>query len=217
MISIQNLSFSYNKQPVLHNFSWDIPSGTFVLLQGPSGCGKSTLLRLLAGLSVPCEGSVTHNGKTFAAENATLLRRRVAYMQQIPVMVEGSIRENVLLSFRYAPPGTLPLQDEKLRILLERLHLGNLSLDAEGEELSVGQKQRLTFLRLLLMKPDVFLLDEPVASLDRESAAVLMEQVTALHRDERKTIIFVSHAEHASVGEETRRFRLYRDHAEELR
>jgi len=217
MISIQNLSFSYNKQPVLHNFSWDIPSGTFVLLQGPSGCGKSTLLRLLAGLSVPREGSVTHNGKTLSAESATQLRRSVAYMQQIPVMVEGSIRENVLLSFRYAPPGTLPLQDEKLRILLERLHLGNLSLDAEGEELSVGQKQRLTFLRLLLMKPDVYLLDEPVASLDRESAAVLMEQVTALHRDERKTIIFVSHVEHTSVGEAARRFRLYRDHAEELR
>lgn len=168
-----------------------IAGGDSVLIHGASGSGKSTLLRILARLEAPQSGSIFFGGHDIASIPAPEYRRRVAYLQQLPVMLEGSIRENYLLPFRFTDQEA-PSDDVLLEQLAE-VELQDLVLDASASELSVGQKQRLALLRLLVMRPDVLLLDEPTASLDATSAAQLMRAVTRQMDAQRLTMLIVSH------------------------
>ena len=197
MITVQNLSFAYTLQPILKDVSFRVEKSDFVVIRGESGFGKSTLLRLLAKLEVPQSGVIFFHEKPYADIPSATLRRRVAFLHQRPVIVTGSIRENLLLGFRFQT--TAPPADEVLSSHLRRARLEALSLDASALELSIGQQQRLALLRLLLLKPEVLLLDEPTASLDALSAQVIMEWLASLNRDDGATIILVSHGDTDSV------------------
>ncbi|MBE0642493.1 MAG: ATP-binding cassette domain-containing protein [Bacteroidetes bacterium] len=203
MLHIDQLSFAYKETPVLRDLSLQVARGDAVLIRGASGCGKSTLLRLLARLEAPQRGSILLDGIDVTTIPAPAYRRRVAYLQQLPVMVEGSIRDNLLLAFRYA--GDPPPDDGDLRMQLAEVELQDITLDAAATELSVGQKQRLALLRLLSMHPDVLLLDEPTASLDSTSAAQLMNVVKRQLDAHALTLLIVSHQD---LPFEERRLRL---------
>ncbi len=193
MIQIDHLTFAYNDEPVLRDLSLTVARGDALLIRGASGCGKSTLLRVLARLEAPRSGSIRLDGIDVADIPSPAYRRRVAYLQQLPVMLEGSIRENLLLPFRYgadSAPG-----DDVLRAQLAEVELHDAELDAPATELSVGQQQRVALLRLLLMKPDVLLLDEPTASLDAASASLLMQLVNRQLHQHSHTMLIVSHQE----------------------
>lgn len=211
LISAESLSFSYGVLAVLREASFDVGEGEYILLRGESGCGKSTLLRLLAKLESASGGTLRFRGDDYVSIPATSLRRKVAYLQQLPVMIQGSIRENLLLSFRFAPhdrSGTgsgLPTAEAPGE-LLARANLNGLDLDAPAGALSVGQKQRIAMLRLLLMNPDVLLLDEPTASLDAASAGIIHAWLRELHEDEGKTIVHVTHAERHAFSPSVRRW-----------
>jgi putative ABC transport system ATP-binding protein len=198
MISAESVAFSYGDAPVLRDVTFAIAEHDFVVLRGESGCGKSTLLRLIARLEVPSGGRLLLHGQDYASISATTLRRRIAYLQQTPVMISGTIRENLLLSFRFTAKGATPPTDTILTEFLQRARLSSVDLDAPAEALSVGQKQRLALLRLLLMKPEVLLLDEPTAALDVDSAAVIHDWLLELRSEEGCAIVQVTHArEHA--------------------
>ncbi|MFZ1729162.1 MAG: ATP-binding cassette domain-containing protein [Bacteroidota bacterium] len=191
MLNIENLSFSYNETPVLRDLALQVSQGDAVLIRGASGCGKSTLLRILARLEAPQCGSITLGGTDVTAIDAPAYRRRVAYLQQLPVMLEGSVRDNLLLAYRFSTD--TPPTDESLLAKLADVELRDIALDASAAELSVGQQQRLALLRLLEMRPEVLLLDEPTASLDPASAAQLMHAVTRQIDAHRLTLLIVSH------------------------
>lgn len=190
-LRIRDLTFRYGDTAVLSNLVLDLRRNDVLLLTGPSGAGKSTLLRVLARLLEPEAGTILLNGERRENIEPTRYRRRVAYLQQQPVMVPGSVRDNLLLSFRFGsadPPGS-----EQLGELLERTALSGVGLDHSAAELSVGQQQRIALLRLLLMEPDVLLLDEPTASLDDEAARLLMEAVAAAREQAERAVLLVSH------------------------
>jgi putative ABC transport system ATP-binding protein len=195
LIGLRDVAFGYGGDDVLRGVTAEVRRGDFIVVRGPSGGGKSTLLRLLARLEVPRSGALFCDGAPYDDIPATVLRRRIAYLQQLPVILPGSVRENLLLSCRFAQPPTPTPGDVELRAQLERARLGSVDLEAPAEALSVGQKQRLAFIRLLLMRPEAMLLDEPVASLDLESAAILHAWMAELHARSDVTLLLVSHAQ----------------------
>lgn len=181
---------------ILDNANLDVPGGAFVLLTGPSGAGKSTLLRLFCRLEEPQAGAVLLRGHPVSELPPPLLRRRVAYLQQSPTVMPGTVRENLLLPFSFkSAAGAAPPDDAALSALLARLAAADIPLSQEAATLSVGQRQRLCLARALLTKPEILLLDEPVSALDAESARAVMDAAEGFCLDDGGTVLLVSHAE----------------------
>jgi putative ABC transport system ATP-binding protein len=217
MIELRNISFSYGAAPVLADLSLRIGRGEYALLRGESGCGKSTLLRLLCRLETPREGALLLDGEPYDALPPRALCRRLALLQQLPVMMEGSIRDNILLSQRYAGAEGNGLTDAELRDMLQRAKLADMDLDASADALSVGQKQRIALLRLLVMRPDALLLDEPTSALDEESAAIIMDWIREWNETRGTTVVLVSHGNVNALPEAVRRYRMDAGRVEEER
>ncbi len=180
---------------VFRDLSLDIASGLFVLVRGPSGAGKSTLLRLLCRLEDPTSGEVLFDGRPVTELSPELLRRQVPYTQQQPVLLPGSVRENLLLPFSIKANRDLPRPDDAaLEAHIRSFHLRGVSLEQQALALSVGQRQRLCLIRAMLLSPRALLLDEPTAALDPESAAAVHGDLERLH-SQGLTMIMVSHGE----------------------
>lgn len=155
-------------RPILQDVSLSIPDRTITCIIGPSGAGKSTLLRLLNRLEEPSHGSVAYRGQAVTAIAPTVLRRRVGLVLQTPVMLPGTVRQNLEAGLSLQGR-SLPNPEEWLR----RLGLSPGVLDRPAADLSGGEKQRVSLARTLVTESETLLLDEVTASLDPDSAAVV--------------------------------------------
>ncbi|MBH0007457.1 type I secretion system permease/ATPase [Psychrobacter sp. SWN149] len=165
------MTFNYqgNDRPAINVPKLVIKPGERIAILGPIGSGKSTLLKVLAGLYAPTEGRVLLDGLDIHQISRDTLSERLGYLQQDHRLFQGTLRENLLIGM--AAPDDDILQDTLNRTGLINLvssHSSGLDLPISegGKGLSGGQKQLVAFTRLLLTKPDVFLLDEPTASMD---------------------------------------------------
>ena len=165
------LTFNYqgNDRPAITVPQLSIKPGERIAILGPIGSGKSTLLKVLAGLYAPTEGRVLLDGLDIHQISRETLSERLGYLQQDHRLFQGTLRENLLIGM--AAPNDDVLQETLHRTGLINLvssHSSGLDLPISegGKGLSGGQKQLVAFTRLLLTKPDVFLLDEPTASMD---------------------------------------------------
>src|ERR1700738_3877905 len=172
----------------------DVRKGEFVSLLGPSGCGKSTALRLIAGLSAPTSGSI---GVSRAAGEASAGRAVGFVFQEPTLMPWTSVRENVRLPLKLAH---VPAAEANARIdeALTQVGLSEFAA-AYPRELSGGMKMRVSLARALVTDPDILLMDEPFAALDEITRFRLNNDLLALWRDLRKTVIFVTHSVFESV------------------
>ena len=165
------MTFNYqgNDRPAIVVPQLVIKPGERIAILGPIGSGKSTLLKVLAGLYAPTEGRVLLDGLDIHQISRETLSERLGYLQQDHRLFQGTLRENLLIGM--AAPNDDVLQETLNRTGLINLvssHSSGLDLPISegGKGLSGGQKQLVAFTRLLLTKPDVFLLDEPTASMD---------------------------------------------------
>jgi putative ABC transport system ATP-binding protein len=195
LIRFLQVTFAHpGKKPVLSELSFTAGPHDLVLITGPSGAGKSTLLKLPCRLLSPTAGRIDLSGRPVEDLPVTELRRRLTYLPQTPVMLPGSVRHNLDFSFDFKSARDRPRpRDEYLRTRLDELGLSGVSLDDEADRLSVGQAQRVSLLRALLVEPEALLLDEPTSALDHQSAEKVMEVVTALNREGRLGLWLVSH------------------------
>ncbi len=195
ILECEDVDFAHPGKPLLfRRVNLSVKIGDFLLVTGPSGSGKSTLLRLLARFVPPTAGIIRFHGKSIEDYPASQLRRRVAYLHQSPVLVEDSVRGNLLLPFTFkANEHLVPPDDGFLEQSLEAFLLRGLSLDQPALGLSGGQKQRLCFLRSVLLEPEIMLLDEPISALDPESRKAVEAIIETLCRDRGITVIAVSH------------------------
>jgi len=167
VLELRGVRHRYDGRVVLDLERFAVPPGALIAIVGPNGAGKSTLLRLLALLERPTEGAVLLDGRP--ADLA--LRRRVTLVEQRPVLLRGTTREN--LEFGLRVRGIRRTEVNRLvDNVAGRLGITPL-LDRRRHELSDGEVQRIAVARALAVEPDVLLLDEPASSADRAAAQSL--------------------------------------------
>lgn len=171
----------------------DVPAGQTTALIGPSGGGKTTVLRLMIGLLRPDAGSVWLGERALEASNLEELRRTIGYVVQ-----EGGLfphldaAANVTLMARHLrwPAARIRARLDEL-LVLARLP-GDL-LARYPLQLSGGQRQRVSLMRALMLDPELLLMDEPLGALDPLVRAELQEDLAAIFRSLRKTVVLVTH------------------------
>jgi putative ABC transport system ATP-binding protein len=196
LLAFERVCFCYPEAAaaVLSDLSFAVAGGGFMGIFGPSGTGKSSLLRLACYLEIPQSGTIRFDGRPVQQYAPEQLRRQVALVPQVPVMVPGSVRENLLLPFAFKANSHLePPEDPALVAALAECQLDHLSLGQEASKLSVGQRQRLTILRAMLLEPKVLLLDEPTSALDSENAQRVLDMLTRLNQQQGVTVLMVTH------------------------
>ena len=167
VLELRGVRHRYDGRVVLDLERFAVPPGALIAIVGPNGAGKSTLLRLLALLERPTEGAVLLDGRP--ADLA--LRRRVTLVEQRPVLLRGTTRQN--LEFGLRVRGIRRTEVNRLvDNVAGRLGITPL-LDRRRHELSDGEVQRIAVARALAVEPDVLLLDEPASSADRAAAQSL--------------------------------------------
>ncbi len=184
-------------RPLVDGVDLDVSAGEIVGLVGPSGSGKSTLLRLGNRLLSPASGRVEFDGQDIAAVDPRTHRRRVQLLLQKPVVFDGTVADNLRLAARFGQVN--PPDDAAMRDLLVRAGLDADRLDQAADSLSVGQQQRLSLARSLLLGPRVLLADEPTAALDRSTASQILQTIRGLVDEDSLSVLLVGHV----VGEVT--------------
>ncbi|MBA4502635.1 ABC transporter ATP-binding protein [Marinobacterium marinum] len=191
---LDNLSKTFAGQPAVDRISLHIEQGEFVALLGPSGCGKTTLLRMLAGFESVSEGSIRLQGGILADRDVHLppeQRRMGMVFQSYALWPHMTVQQNVgyPLKMKKMPESE---RQARIREALEAVQLTHLA-DRAPKDLSGGQRQRVALARCLVTEPDVVLLDEPLANLDRHLRASMEETFRAFHRRTGATMIYVTH------------------------
>lgn len=194
VLSLQNISFSYNRTPVLQNVSYDFEMGKMYCIVGKSGAGKTTLLSLLSGLAAPKKGEILYNGKNVAKIDKYVFRSRYigVVFQSFNLITQYTALENVILSMDVAGYKT---KDKKKRALelLESVGLDEEEANRRVLKLSGGQQQRVAVARALSYDPDIILADEPTGNLDAETQNEIMNIFRTL-TNQGKCVILVSHS-----------------------
>ncbi|MFE4526698.1 ABC transporter ATP-binding protein [Streptomyces anulatus] len=205
-LGLEEVSRSYGRRgsgrrtTALDAVSCSVPAGSFTAVVGPSGSGKSTFLQVAAGLDRPTSGTVriagTDLGSLSEAALTRLRRDRIGFVFQshaLNLVPSLSIEENVVLPLVLGgadPGGTDVLA--RGRELLARVGLAGRGGDGPST-LSGGQQQRVAVARALVTEPEVIFADEPTASLDPESAALVLALLRDAVRIEGRTVVMVTH------------------------
>jgi putrescine transport system ATP-binding protein len=170
--------------------SLDIRAGEFFALLGPSGCGKTTLLRMLAGFETPDAGKILLNGKDIAR---VLPHQRPVNMmfQNYALFPHLSVRDNIAFGLKRAGMPR-PEIDSRVAEMVALVKLEGLE-KRKPDQLSGGQKQRVALARSLARRPQVLLLDEPLAALDKKLRESTQLELTELQRRLGMTFIIVTH------------------------
>lgn len=174
------------KTHALKDINLSIDNNEFVSIVGPSGCGKSTMLRLISGLIKPSEGSLYLDDEKIEGPSS----RKGMVFQNPTLFPWLKVGENVGFS------GNLKngedIDEKTIDLMLEKVGLEDFK-NSYPKELSGGMAQRVSLIRTMIMKPEVFLLDEPLGSLDAFTRMNMQDEILKLWQEERNLMIMVTH------------------------
>ena len=194
ILSLQSISFSYDKTPVLKDISYEFEKGKMYCIIGKSGAGKTTLLSLLSGLATPTAGDIVYNGKSISKIDKYIFRSRYigVVFQSFNLITKYTALENVILSMDVSG-AKIKNKKQKAFELLDSVGLDEDEANRRVLKLSGGQQQRVAIARALSYDPDVILADEPTGNLDRDTQKEIMGIFREL-TDAGKCVILVSHS-----------------------
>jgi len=194
-ISFDGVQFSYESSGpvILKNISFNVVPGKSLAIIGATGSGKSTLVKLLLRFYEPSHGEIKVSGKSIIDWNRADLRKHISYLPQEVYLFEGSLRENLQLGKSDVSDEFLLEQCRKSLLwdLIESRGGLDLSIQEGGQNLSLGERQLVSFARTLVLNPQVLVLDEATASLDNTSESKLIEAMSVLMQG--RTSIIIAH------------------------
>lgn len=200
-ICFDQVGFSYGGNPVLRDFSLTLSGREKVGVMGESGVGKSTVLRLLLRFWNPQQGQITVNGIPIQEISLNELRRRIALLEQETFLTSGTLGENIALGKPDAAREEIreAARQAGLADFIETLPQGyDTPMGEMGARLSGGERQRVGIARVLLLNPDVIVMDEPTSSLDVLHEKELLQTLEEACRD--KLLLLVSHRPSTLTG-----------------
>ncbi|MCH5184585.1 MAG: ABC transporter ATP-binding protein [Oscillospiraceae bacterium] len=173
------------------NVSLSIDKGEFICLLGPSGCGKSTLLNAVAGFDPVTEGSVKIDGEEVVKPSLEY----VTIFQNYGLLPWRTVLKNVELGLESKKFSKKLSKEQRRKIAEKYIDLVNLSefKYSHPNRISGGMKQRVAIARALAVSPEIIFMDEPFGALDAITRMKLQEDILRISKEERKTIIFVTH------------------------
>ncbi len=191
-LSIQQVGKRFlSRGTIVHAMSevnLDVNEREFLTIVGPSGCGKSTLLNILSGLYPPSSGKVFYQGDLIRGLNS-----EIGYVtQQDNLLPWRTLRKNVMLPLEFRGESISNGAADRVQFLIDKVGLSGFE-NHYPHELSGGMRQRVNIIRTLVCNPRVILMDEPFGPLDAQTRLTLQNQLLELWREERKTIVFITH------------------------
>lgn len=191
---VDNVELTIGGRTVLRSARLEMRQGEFVVLTGPSGSGKSALLNVMLGMLLPRSGTVSLYGVNINGVSVDDITREVAVVPQHPLILTGTLRDNLIYGCDTVPPDTLLLElIEALDLYSEGERQSGAILDrplgVQGRELSGGERQRIAVARALARQPAVLLLDEPTSALDAAREALVFARI----RERVSTLLVITH------------------------
>jgi len=181
MIELKNVSYAYNEKPVLVDISCSISKGERIVLLGVNGCGKSTLLKIIGGLIFPDKGTYTFKDRVIDRsffkneEYRRSFRRSVGVLFQSPdvMLFNPTVYDEIAFSLRQISENELLIK-EKVEHWIDLLNIKKYERSFPLE-LSGGEKQKVALASILVIEPELLLLDEPMANLDPRSQGEIID------------------------------------------
>lgn len=193
-ITVENLAFQYDSEPVLENISYHLDSGEFVTLTGENGAAKSTLIKATLGILKPKVGKVT-----ISPTNIDHKKLRIAYLPQQIASFNAGFPSTV---YEFVKSGRYPRQgwfrkltkhdEEHIRVSLESVNMWENRNKRIGS-LSGGQKQRVVIARMFASDPDIFILDEPTTGMDTGTTDTFYQLMHHNAHHHNKSVLMITH------------------------
>lgn len=196
LLSFKDVSFKYPAgKEVLHDINFQLQRGKTYAFVGPTGGGKTTTASLFARLYDPTQGEIFLNGNDLRSYTPAELSKKIGFILQEPFLFNGTVRDNIL----YGNEAYKLFENEQLKQVLKNEGLENLvnrfeegldtKIAAGGDSMSLGEKQLIAFIRAVLRKPDLLILDEATANIDTITEKLLEDILQKLPEATTKVII----------------------------
>ncbi|BEL72820.1 MULTISPECIES: iron efflux ABC transporter ATP-binding subunit FetA [Serratia] len=190
ILRLDDIHYQIDNQVILDSVSFTLGEGEFKLITGPSGCGKSTLLKIISSLMDPTSGNLYFDGRAIAEMSPEAYRKQVSYCFQTPALFGNAVYDNLALPYQIRQQSP---DERKMQADLARFGLPEAMLTKSINELSGGEKQRVSLIRNLQFMPRVLLLDEITSALDEENKRNVNEIVHQLVAEHRLAVLWVTH------------------------
>lgn len=195
-IVLENVYKRFGAVTAVNNLSLEIPSGSFTTLLGPSGCGKTTTLRAIAGLENPTEGTIWIGDQcVFSGKEGKYVpagkRQLGLVFQSYALWPHLTVYDNIGFGLQIAKISSSEIK-RRVMATAKTLQIDDL-VERYPSELSGGQQQRVAIARVLVMEPNVLLLDEPLSNLDSKLRMDMRAELKRLHVETGSTIVYVTH------------------------
>jgi len=188
VLKIDNISFGYDDNLIIKNFSLEVEKGECIGIKGNSGSGKSTILRLIAGLEKVKSGNIIIDGRDITDTPA--FNRNIGYVfQSFALFPHLTVKQNILFGINHLSRNE---KQKKLAYVTDMLEIAYY-INRFPHELSGGQKQRTAIARTLVTEPKLLLLDEPFSSLDSEVKEKIRTEIKSILNKVGITTILVTH------------------------
>ncbi|HCR3981742.1 TPA: iron ABC transporter ATP-binding protein FetA [Kluyvera ascorbata] len=190
ILQLTQVSFHIGEKTVLENINLSVAPGEFKLITGPSGCGKSTLLKIIASLLSPSGGQILFAGQDINTLSPEAYRQQVSYCAQTPALFGDTVYDNLIFPWQIRNQQPDP---DRFLGQLSRFDLAEDTLSKSINDLSGGEKQRVSLIRNLQFLPKVLLLDEITSALDEQNKKNVNEIIHQYVREQNVAVLWVTH------------------------
>ncbi|MHA7849021.1 iron efflux ABC transporter ATP-binding subunit FetA [Serratia sp. D1N4] len=190
ILVLDDIHYQIGDAVILDSVSFTLKPGEFKLIAGPSGCGKSTLLKIVSSLISPTRGCILCDGQSIDDIAPEEYRKQVSYCFQTPSLFGTTVYDNLALPYQIRK---LKPDEQKMQRELERLALLGSMLKKGINELSGGEKQRISLIRNLQFMPKVLLLDEITSALDEDNKRNVNALIHQLVAEQGLAVLWVTH------------------------